>query len=346
MPFSWKDLWGLLKEAASEFSDDHASRLGAALAYYTVFSLAPLLVIALFVVGLIWGGQAESARASVVQQMQELAGPDGAELIRTMLDSTRPGAGGTVATVLSVVALVFGATGVFAQLQGALNVIWDVRRRPGGGLKGFATTRLLSFGMVIAVGFLLLVSLVISAMLSALDALLTGVTPVAHFFYQLLNLAVSLGVITLLFALIYRYLPDVEIAWRDVWVGSFVTAVLFTLGKFGIGLYLGNSGTASAYGAAGALVVLLLWVYYSAQILFFGAELTQVYARHYGERIRPSPHAVRVPDVEDLLKEKLETAPAPAPALPARRPAPAKPGWKRAMPLVLAFFVGRWLKRG
>ena len=347
---SIKDLWPLLKEAVSEFGEDNASRLGAALAYYTVFSLAPLLVIVLFVIGLLWGGQAEGARAEIVGQVQELAGDDGADLIRTMLENTQPGAGGIVATVLSVVALIFGATGVFAQLQGALNQIWDVRPIPGQGLKGFAKTRLLSFGMVLAVGFLLLVSLVISALLSAIDSLLTGLTPAAHFFYQLLNFAVSFGVITLLFALIYYYLPDVEVAWRDVWVGAALTALLFTLGKLAIGLYLGNSSTASTYGAAGALVVLLLWVYYSAQILFFGAELTQVYARRFGSRIRPSAHAIRVPDVDDLLEKKQAAAAAaetPAPhTLPAATPAPRpRPAWKRAVPLVAAFFLGRWLKR-
>lgn len=338
----WKELWPLLREAAKEWSADNAPRLGAALAYYTIFSLAPLLVIVLFVIGSIWAEQAVSAQAEIVGQMRALAGPEGAALIRTMLENTRPEQGGVIATVLSVVALLFGATGVFSQLQSALNTVWDVRAA-GRGLKGFAMKRLLSFGVVLVIGFLLLVSLVVSALLSALDAYVAGLTPAASFLYQAANVVVSLGVITLLFAFIYRYLPDVEIAWRDVWVGAGITALLFTLGKLGIGLYLGNSSTASTYGAAGALAVLMIWVYYSAQILFFGAEITQVYARRHGSRIRPADYAVRLP--EPSTPDAAAPQPPPASA-PPEAMQPGKPMWKRAWPLVMAFFLGRWLKRG
>lgn len=340
-----KDLWPLLKETASEWSEDGAPRLGAALAYYTVFSLAPLLIIVLFIIGLIWSGESSGAQERILTQVEGLMGPDGAEMIQTMLDSTRPGKGGGIATALGVVAMIFGATGVFAQLQSALNIIWDVVAKPGHGIKGFITTRLLSFGVVLVMGFLLLVSLVLSALLSALDTLTSGVSPLTQFFFQVLNIIVSVGIITLLFAMIFRYLPDVEIAWRDVWVGAAITAVLFTLGKFGIGLYLGNSGTASTYGAAGSLVVLLLWVYYSAQILFFGAEFTQVYAKHHGSLIRPDKGAVAIPnltvDQQPAAQRMIsEGASVPLPA-PTRRP----PVWKRAMPVAMAFIVGRWLGR-
>ncbi len=330
--------WDLLKEAASKWSEDDAARLGAALAYYTVFSLAPLLLIVLFVVGLVWGGQSGAVRAEVLGQVEALAGPEGAALVRTMLEEVRPGSGSVLAVAAGVAALLFGATGVFAQLQGALNAIWEVRRRPGRGLRGFVVARLLSFGMVLGIGFLLLVSLVVSALLAALDSLLTGITPLAQWLFHLLNLVVSFGVVTLLFAMIFRYLPDVEIAWRDVGIGAALTALLFTLGKFAIGLYLGSSSVASAYGAAGSLVVLLLWVYYSAQLLFFGAEFTQVYARRYGTHIRPSAHAV------PLAAPGNEPAPLPpAPAAAGKRQ--TGPALRRLVLPTLAFFAGHWLGR-
>jgi membrane protein len=338
-----KDLWPLLKETVSEWREDGAPRLGAALAYYTVFSLAPLLIIVLFIIGMIWSSETSMARERVLAQMQDLAGPDGAQMIETMLESTRPGKGGGFATLLGVVALLFGATGVFVQLQNALNTIWNVVPKPGRGIRGFLATRLLSFGVVLVIGFLLLVSLILSALLSALDTLTSGVTPLTQFLFQVLNLIVSVGIITLLFAMIFRYLPDVEIAWRDVWVGAAITAVLFTLGKWAIGVYLGNISTASTYGAAGSLVVLLLWVYYSAQILFFGAEFTQVYARHHGSLIRPADYAMALPDIEEAVHASKQLEAMTGAAVPLPAPSTQPPVWKRAIPVALAFFVGRWL---
>lgn len=340
----------LLKGAYREWSDDNASRLGAALAYYTVFSLAPLLLIVIAVAGLVWP-ESGAAHQEIVGQMRQLLGPEGADLVSSMLDSaSRPGSGSVVATVVGVVTLIFGATTVFTQLQGALNAVWNVEPEPGRGLKNVASARLLSFGLILAVGFLLLVSLVISAGVSAMEGLLPDAVPGTQALVQTLNLIVSLGIVTLLFAMIYRYLPDVSIAWRDVWVGAFVTAALFTLGKWALGAYIANSSVGSAYGAAGSLVVLLFWVYYSAQIFFFGAELTQVYARMHGSRIRPSRRAVwSDPERAEAFGPKVAARPrtekasrvAPAATVPAPLPARRRPLWKRALPLAVAFLVGR-----
>ncbi len=283
------------QEVIAEWSSDKASRLAAALAYYTIFSLAPLLIIAIAVAGLFFGEAA--AREAVVTQLQSLIGQQGAEAVQQMLaNANRPGAG-TVALIIGVATLLLGASGVFAQLKGALNTIWDVKPAPGQGIWKTVSDRLLSFGMVLGIAFLLLVSLLVSTVLSTLSGQFEQLLPGADFLWQLLDFVISLGVIALLFAIIYKVLPDVTIAWKDVWVGAGVTALLFTIGKFLIGLYLGRSSVGSTYGAAGSLVVLLVWVYYSAQIVFIGAEFTQVYARRYGSRIRPEEDAVALPDV-------------------------------------------------
>ena len=197
----------------------------------------------------------------------------------------------SAASIISVVVLLIGASGVFAQLQQALNTVWNVKTKPDAGIGEFIRKRLLSFGMVLTIGFLLLVSLIISAMLSGISKLEINLLPGFTLLWQLLNLAISFGFISLLFALIYKYLPDVKIRWQDVWVGAIITALMFTLGKFLIGLYLGRGSLGSSYGAAGSLIVFLAWVFYSAQILLFGAEFTQVYARKYGNKIRPDSHA-------------------------------------------------------
>ena len=275
----------LLKETFQEWQQDKAPLLAAALAYYTVFSITPLLVIAIAITGAVFGQDA--ARGEILEQINQLVGEQGAQAIETALvNANQPQLSG-VASIISVVVLLVGASGVFAQLQEALNTVWNVRAKPDGGIWEFIRKRLLSFGMVLAIGFLLLVSLIISAMLSGISKLeinlLPGFTPL----WQLLNLAISFGFISLLFALIYKYLPDVKIRWKDVLVGAIITALLFTLGKFLIGLYLGRGSLGSTYGAAGSLIVFLAWVFYSAQILLFGAEFTQVYARKYGRRIRP-----------------------------------------------------------
>lgn len=280
----------LLKETFQEWSDDKAARLAAALSYYTIFSLSPLLIIAIAVAGFFVGRS--DVRSSILSQIQTTFGPDAEELVNGLIsDATRPGAS-IVATIIGVVTIVLGATGVFNQLLEALNTIWEVEPEPDAGILDTIRKRFLSFTMILGIGFLLMVSLIVSAALSAISEYFNTLLPGAEFIWQIVNLFVSFGVVTLLFAMIFKYLPDAEIDWSDVWIGAAVTALLFSIGKFLIGLYLGTSTPGSTYGAAGSLVGILLWVYYSAQILFFGAEFTQVYARHYGSRIRPAEGAI------------------------------------------------------
>ncbi|MBE9042721.1 YihY/virulence factor BrkB family protein [Oscillatoriales cyanobacterium LEGE 11467] len=299
-----KKIWKLIREAFQEWQKDKASRLAAALAYYTVFSLAPLLIIAIALVGAIFGE--EAARGEIVGQIQGLVGLEGAKVVETAIENANKPDTGNVASIISVVVLLFGASGVFAQLQEALNTIWDVKAKPKTGIWGLVRKRILSFSAVLGIAFLLLVSLVVSAVLSILGHYASGLLPGADFLWQILNIAVSLGFITVLFALMFKYLPDVKIQWSDVWVGAAITAALFTIGKFALGLYLGGGSFGSAYGAAGSLIVFLSWVYYSAQILFFGSEFTQVYARRYGSRIVPDRHAVRA-DKDGGTKHDIQT---------------------------------------
>jgi membrane protein len=281
------DFWYLLKTAASEWVEDKAPRMGAALAYYTIFSMAPLLVITVAVAGLVFGEKA--ARGQVAGELTGLVGQQGGEVIQNMLVNASTSSDGVLATVLSVVVLFVGAMGVFGELQDSINTIWEVQPKSGRGVWGIIQDRLLSFVMVMGVAFLLLVSLVVSAALAALGSLL-GAWETSTL-GMLLNLAVSFAVVTLLFAMIFKFLPDAHIAWRDVWLGAVLTALLFSVGKYLIGLYLGRGSIGSTYGAAGSLAVLLVWLYYSAQIFLFGAELTQVYANHFGSKIIPAANA-------------------------------------------------------
>jgi membrane protein len=299
MPRLLYSIWSLLKQTATEWAEQGTSRLGAALAFYTIFSIAPLFVIVLAIAGL-WFGE-EAASRELFSQVSSLVGSEGGEAVQALVSAADKPKTGAWATVIAAVTLFVGATGVFVQLQDALNQVWSVRRKPGPGLPNFIKDRLLSFTLVIGIGFLLLVSLVLSAALAALGNFMAGVLPAQETLWQGINFAISFAVITLLFAMIFKVLPDVTIAWRDVWVGAFITALLFNLGKFLIGLYLGRSTVASAYGAAGSLIIVLLWVYYSAQILFFGAKFTQIYANRYGSHLQPVPGAQRV-----KLKEVVE----------------------------------------
>ncbi len=296
-----KVAYSLLKQTAAEWSADKAAMLGAALAYYTVFSLAPLLILSIAIAGFVFGD--EAARGQVFAQMRELTGEEGAKAIQDMVQSAgaKPAAG-ILATVIGVATLLFGASGVFGQLQVSLNLIWGVEPKPGRGIPGLLRDRFLSFGFILVVGFLLLVSLVVSAAIAFIATWMGGMAAETAVLAQVVNLTLSLGLTTLLFALIFKFLPDAKIAWRDVWIGGFFTAVLFSLGKFGMGICLGASSVGSAFGAAGSLIVLLLWIYYSAQILFFGAELTQVYARHCGRHVRPSRDAVAVHAVRRVIE--------------------------------------------
>jgi membrane protein len=279
----------LLVQTYEEWNDDKAARLAAALSFYTALSIAPLLVIAIAVAGLVLGQ--DTARREILTELQGLIGADSAQTVDSMIEGANKPRSGIVATLIGVVVLLFGASGVFAELQGALNTIWEVEPKPGRGLWGIVRERFLSFTMVIVLAFLLLVALVLNSALSMIGSWFQGVLPGGAGLWHVIALLASLGVATATFTLIFKFVPDVEIGWRDVWVGALVTAVLFTLGKFLISLYMGRASVASTYGAAGSVVVLLLWVYYSSQILFFGAELTQVYARMYGSRIVASENA-------------------------------------------------------
>ncbi len=282
----YRTAWELLKTTYLDWRADRAHRLAAALAFYTAFSLAPLLVIGIAIAGAVFGE--EAARGEIVDQVRGLIGKQGAEAVSALLrNARRPGAG-ILPTAIGVGALFFAALGVFNMLQDAMNMLWKVRERKGSWWQTLLKDRAVSFAMVLGTGFLLLTSLVISAALSAAGHLAGGVLPEWFDLLRWVNVLLDLAVVTGLFAFIFRYIPDTEVAWKDVWWGAALTAVLFAAGKFAIGLYLGNSSIASSYGAAGSLAVILIWVYYSAQILFFGAEFTQAYAYRCGSRSGPA----------------------------------------------------------
>jgi membrane protein len=289
-----KSIWNLLKEAFSEWQKDNVSLWAAALAYYTAFSLAPLLVIAIAIAGAVFGE--EAARGEIVGQIQGLVGRQGSEAIQAMLQNAQNQAGGgIIATIIGIGALLFGASGVFGQLQEALNAIWRVQPKPGRGIKFFIQNRILSFAMVVVIGFLLLVSLILSAALAAFNSYFRYLLPSLAIAGPVINFLISFAVVTLLFALIYKVLPDVKIPWRYLWVGAIFTALLFNIGKFLIGVYLGSGSVTSTYSAAASLGIILLWVYYSAQILLFGAEFTKVYSRRFGaSKIKPTEDSVFV----------------------------------------------------
>ena len=273
--------WEVLREAAHEWMEDKASQLGAAMAFYSVLSLAPLLVIAIAIAALVFGEQ--EAKDQLAGQMTELMGPAGAEAVVELIQQAQQPRAGTIAALLGLATLLFGASGVFGQLQDAMNTIWEVKPEPMG-VWGYIRSRFLSFAMVLGTGFLLLASLVLSAWVTGVSDLLARQMAGLDTLAQMANQLISFGVVMVLFALIFRMLPDTNVAWRDVWFGAAITALLFSIGKYLIGLYLGTSSVGSAYGAAGSLVVLVLWIYYSAQIMFFGAEVTQVWARKFGSR--------------------------------------------------------------
>jgi membrane protein len=302
---SLKPIVELVKQTASEWIDLGVSRMGAALAFYTLFAIAPLFVIVLAMAGF-WFGE-EAARREFFSQVSGLVGSEGGEAIQALVSAAHKPKNGAWATLIALATLFVGATGVFVQLQDALNQIWGVRRTAGRGLRNFIKDRLLSFVLIVGIGFLLLVSLVLSAGLSALGKFMVGLLPAQANLWQGLNFVVSFGVITLLFAMIFKVLPDVKLAWRDVWLGAMITALLFNLGKFLLGLYLGRSSVTSAYGAASSLVIVLLWVYYSAQILFFGAKFTQIYSTRYGSHLEPVPGAEAV-TLKEVVSEPCRPA--------------------------------------
>lgn len=281
----------LFQETLKEWQEDKASRLGAALAYYTIFSVAPLLLIAIVMAGLIFGQAA--AQGQIVTLIQEQVGAEAAESIQAMISSISKSNTSVIATVIAIVTVLVGASNFFNQLKDALNTIWNVTPKRGRGVRGIVQDRLLALAMVLFIGFLLIASLIASTVVSAASSFFEDALPGSALLWQLIGAAISFGIVTLLFAMIFKILPDVEIAWSDVWIGAAVTSLLFTIGTFLIGLYLGRSSVSSIFGAAGSLVVILLWVYYSALILLFGAEFTEVYANKYGSQVVPAQHAVR-----------------------------------------------------
>lgn len=281
-PISLRQAYGLLKDSVGAWIDDYAPSMGAALAYYTVFSIAPLLLIVISVAGMVFG--AEAARGAVMTEFSGMIGAEGAAALENMLVAVSDPGLSTLTALLGTVTLVIGATTVFAELQSALDRIWQVpERKKASGIWELLRARLLSFGMVLGIGFLLIVSLLASAGIAAMGRV-WGPLFEGAILAHVLDVVVSLTLVTVVFAMIYKIMPHAEVRWPDVWLGAIVTSVLFSIGKFLIGLYIGKSGVASGYGAAGSLVVLLVWVYYSAQIFLLGAEFTWLYANRYGSR--------------------------------------------------------------
>lgn len=284
-------LWSIVKETAKDWSDDEAPTLAAALAYYALLSLAPLLVISIGVAG--WFLGSDAARGGVAGQLSGIVGDEAASGIQAVVASAHEPSKGVIGTVVGIVTLLVGASGVFGQLQSSLNAIWEVKPKANRGWLGQVKDRFFSFTMVLGVAFLLLVSLVLSSLLSSFGRFLGDTLPGGAILWQVVNVTLSFAVVTLLFALIFKVIPDAKVRWRDVWLGAGVTALLFTIGKQLLGVYLGRAAVGSSYGAAGSLIALVVWVYYATQILFMGAEFTQVHARHRGADIQPTATAER-----------------------------------------------------
>ncbi|MGZ5157203.1 MAG: YihY/virulence factor BrkB family protein [Caldimonas sp.] len=347
---SW---WALVKSAGAAWIDDYAPSMGAALSYYTVFSLAPLLLIVISIAGLVFGEAA--ARGEIFGQLHELMGKDAALAVEGVLASVDKPAQGIAGSALGVALLLVGATSVFGELQDALDRIWRAPARVrAAGWWSLLRTRLLSFGMILGIAFLLMVSLVLGAVISALGKWWGGAFVGWEVLLQIVNLLVGFAMTTGVFAMIYKLMPRVQVRWHDVWLGALVTALLFTVGKFLIGLYIGKSGVASGFGAAGSLVIVFVWVYYSAQIFLMGAEFTWVYARTFGSMRAPAASAASDDRAPDLPSRSEETPAAPRaksvrPAVP-DAPAVADPGWREvgigvAFGLALRYLVPRLLRR-
>ena len=282
----------ILKDTGNEWYEDQVPRLAASLAFYTLLSMAPLSILCVSIVGFFYGEDA--ARGEIAGQLAQVIGPEAAGAVQGIIFNAHQSSSGLISTIIGVALLLVGASGAFTELQSALNAMWGVKPKPGRGLLGFLHDRFLSFTMVLGVAFMLLVQLILSAALAAVSGVLSKSLPGGEWLWQGLNFALSFVTVTVLFALIFKVVPDAQIRWRDVAVGAAVTALLFSFGKLLLGLYLGKSTVASPYGAAGSLVAFVLWVYYASQILFLGAEFTQVYTRHLGKAIRPSANAVSI----------------------------------------------------
>ena len=287
-----KNLLWLCKETFNEWLEDKAPQLGAALAYYTVFSLAPLILVLLAIVGVLFRNDPGGAWDRITEQMRSIMDPSGVEVVQDIARTAAKPSAGFWASVIGIALALFGASGVFGQLQDALNTIWGVKAKPGAAVWDYVRVRFVSFAMVAGVCFLLLVSLTIEALLKGFSHYVESALPGGAAVGFAIYITVDLCMVVLLFAAMFKYLPDVQVEWRDVWVGAAMTALLFLVGKWALGLYLGSGAAGSAYGAASSLVTLLLWIYYSSQILLFGAEFTQVYANRFGSGGKPSKHAV------------------------------------------------------
>ncbi|WJS92790.1 YihY/virulence factor BrkB family protein [Flavobacterium johnsoniae] len=301
--------WFLLKNTFLEFNDDNAIKLSAALAYYTIFALPPLLIIIITICGFFFGE--EAVTGELYGQINGLVGNGAATQIQEAIKNVQLSGDNVFATVFGVVMLLIGASGVFAEIQSSINFIWGLRAKPDKGIKKFIQNRLMSFSMIASVGFLMLVSLFISTTLDLLSARLKVYFPESTvYLFYIVNVVIVLASITLLFAIIFRTLPDGKIKWKDAFIGSGVTAILFMIGKFAIGFYLGSSTVASVYGAAGSVIIILVWVYYSAIILYFGAEFTKVYAKSYGGKIYPNEYSVEIAkeiyEIDTPKKEPIE----------------------------------------
>lgn len=299
-----KNIWSFAKELFDEYGKDNAFQKGAALAYYTVFSIAPIIILVVAIAGIFLGK--EAVNNEIFTQLDDLIGSEAAAQTQEMVKNSAQAKGNFIATVMGIVTLVFGATAVFNELQNSLNSIWSLKAKPKNSVVGFLLTRVFSFGMIVTIGFVLLVSLVLNSLIVAFsDKLVEHLSLVTTVIVNLINFFVSLALTGVLFGTIYKILPDANVSWRSVIAGGMFTSVLFTIGKYAIGLYLGTSSVGTTFGAAGSVVVLLLWTYYTSQILFIGAEFTYVYAKRRGEPIQPNSHAVRVIRQEVEAKEQL-----------------------------------------
>ncbi|WP_369615554.1 YihY/virulence factor BrkB family protein [Flavobacterium sp. CFS9] len=295
--------WYLLRTTFLEFNDDNAIKLSAALSYYTIFALPPLLIIIITICGFFFGE--EAVTGELYGQINRLVGNDAAIQIQDAIKNVQLSDSNVFVTIFGVVMLLIGASGVFAEIQSSINFIWGLRAKPNKGLKKFIQNRIMSFSMIVSVGFLMLVSLMLNAVLDVLNARLKlYLADSTVYLFYIINLIIVLGSITLLFAIIFRTLPDGIIKWRDAFIGAGCTAILFMIGKFAIGFYLGNSTIASVYGAAGSVIIILVWVYYSAIILYFGAEFTKVYAKTYGGKIAPNGYSVEIKKEIFEIKEQ------------------------------------------
>jgi membrane protein len=294
---TWRGVWGLLKDASIGFLDDKVIKLSGALAYFTVFSIGPMLIVIIYFADIFYGRDA--VEGTIFSQIKGFVGASAAAQIQEIIKNASLSGKGPVTGIAGAVTLLIGATTVFAEIQDTINTIWGLKPKPKKGWLKMLLDRLLSFSIVVSLGFLLLVSLVITSLVEALSNRLLQIFPdIALFIIYIFNLLVTFGVVTILFAIIFKVLPDAKIKWRDVITGAMVTAILFMIGKFAITFYIGSSNISTAYGTAGSFVVLLLWIYYSALILYFGAEFTKAYAATYGGRIQPNPYAVWIKQVE------------------------------------------------